>query len=158
MQVANQLGVGLGQFPEGAMKKLDARGAIQGCVFVRCGLETQAIELLAHRGEARPAAGAFGGASAPRPTGGAGGIRVGSGGLGQRGEESGEQDMGRWIEPEAGRTGSEEVLMLWSSDGAAMDRFDLNEPRVAQSFQMQANGVGVETEGLGEVRGGARRR
>ena len=44
--------------------------------------------------------------------------------------------------------------MLGSTDRAPMDRDDLDQAGFAQSFEVEPHGVGVQSEGLGQLRGG----
>ena len=47
--------------------------------------------------------------------------------------------------------------MLGASDGAPVDRLDVDQARLAEAFQVEAHRVGVDTERLGEVLGRQRR-
>ena len=78
-------------------------------------------------------------------------------GLGERGEQAGEEHVRGRVEPEAGRTGRERVAVLRTADGAAVDDLDVDEARVLQPLEVQPHGVGVQVERVGEVAGAARR-
>ena len=89
---------------------------------------------------------------APDPAGLGGVVGVGADPLGQRGEQAGEQRVRRRVEPEPGRTGAQEVEVLGPADGAAVDGLDVDQADLAQPLEVQAHGVGVDAEALGEVR------
>ena len=59
--------------------------------------------------------------------------------------------------PRPGRTGGERVEVLGPTDRAAVDRLDVDQARLPQPLEVQADGVGVQAERIGEVLGGERR-
>jgi hypothetical protein len=66
--------------------------------------------------------------------------------------------VGRRVEAQTGRAGREEVEVLRPADGAAVDGLDVDQARLAEPLEVQANGVGVEAETVGEVLGRQRLR
>jgi hypothetical protein len=77
--------------------------------------------------------------------------------LRERGEEAGEQGMGRRVEAEPGGAGGEEVEVLRAADGAAVHRFDVDQSGIAEAVEVEPHGVRVQPEAVGEVLGGHRR-
>ncbi len=106
--------------------------------------ERLGVRLPASRPQARPVRGRV--------------LGVGAHPLGHRGEEPGEQRVGRRVEAEARGARRERVEVLGPTDGPAVDRLDVDEARLAQALQVEAHGVGVQAERVGEVLGGERRR
>ena len=100
---------------------------------------------------------ALAGLDAPRVPGVGGVVGIGADALGQRGEQAGEQRVGRRVEPEPGRAGGEEVEVLRPPDRAAVDRLDVDQPGLAQPLEVQPDGVGVQAEAVGELLGRERR-
>ena len=90
--------------------------------------------------------------AAPDPTGLGGVVGVGADPLGQCGEQAGEQRVRGRVEPEPGRAGAQEVEVLGTAHGAPVDRLDVDQADLAQPLEVQAHGVGVDAEALGEVR------
>ena len=96
---------------------------------------------------------------APRAADLGGFLAVGADPLGERGEQSGQQRVARRVETEPGRAGRERVDVGGPADGAAVHRLDVDEAGLAQAVEVQADGVGVQAERVGElVRGAAARR
>ncbi len=102
--------------------------------------------------------GALGRAATPVPAGATGGAGVGAARLRQRAEQTRQEHVGGRVEAQPGRAGRQGVAMLGASDPTAVDRLDLEQAGVAQALEVQADGVRVQPERLGEVRGRARRR
>ena len=105
----------------------------------------------------RPQAAARPGALArldPPGVAGVGGVvGIGADALGERGQQAGEQRVGRRVEAEAGRAGGEEVAVLRTTDGAAVDGLDVDQSDLAQAVEVQADGVRVQPEAVGELLG-----
>ena len=148
MQVADQLGVGLGELPERAVQEVDAGACRRGAVGdSSAGSKPSLVELGLERAEAAARLGCAGRRRLPqtRPVvGGVGG--VGADALGQRGEQPGEQRVRGRVEAEPGRAGGEEVEVLGPADGAAVDGLDVDEAGLAEALEVEAHGVGVQPE------------
>ena len=149
VQVADQLGVRLGQLPERAVQERDVETSPPS-VSVAGSKPSRSISAV-ERLRARPRAGAAAGFDAPRPPDRGGFVAVGADALGERGEQTGEQRVAGRVEAEAGRAGRERVDVLRAADGAAVDGLDLDETGLAQALEVQADGVGVEAEPVGEL-------
>ena len=91
----------------------------------------------------------------PAGVGGIGG--VGADALGERGQQPGEQGVRRRVEPEGGRARGEEVEVLGTPDRATAHRLDIDQARFAEPLEVEADGVRVEREPLGEILRGQRR-
>ena len=151
VQVADQLGVGLGQLPERTVEELDAGGAAVGAIGFQRGLEAELGELGLQRPEAAAGPGAGARLGAPDPTGGGGVVGVGADPLRHRREQPGQEGVGRRVEPEPGRARAQEVEVLRPAHGAAVDRLDVDQPRLAEPLEVEAHRVGVDPQALGEV-------
>ena len=121
-------------------------------------LEAEALELTDQRAHAARRPGASPGFGSPDEAGVGGVVGVGPQPLGHRREQPGEQRVGRRVEPEPGCTRCEEVAVLRSSDRPAVDGFGLDEPGVAEALEVQADGVRVQAERIGEFLGRQGRR
>src|SRR6266545_2087881 len=122
VQVADQLGVRLGELAERAMEELDAGGALVLAVGgVGCGLEAELSELVVERPQAAAGAGALAGFGAPCVTGVGGVLGIGTDAFGEGGEQAGEQRVRRGVETEPGRAVGEEVQVLGTPDSGAVD-------------------------------------
>ncbi len=159
VQVAHQLGVGLGQLTERAVQEVDP-GRSRLIAGPRRGLEPEPAELGVERGEAAAGAGAgclcpaFA-SPCPPDVGGIDCLRTDA--LGERREQTGEEGVRRRVEADTGRVRGEEVLVLGPAHGAAADDLDVDEPGLAEPFEMEAHGVRVESEAVGKVLRGLRR-
>jgi hypothetical protein len=89
-------------------------------------------------------------------TGVGGVVGVGTDALGHCGQEAGEQRVRGRVEAEAGCAVGQEVEVLRAPDRAAVHGLDVDEPGFAQALEVQAYGVGVEVEPVGEVVRGER--
>ena len=69
-----------------------------------------------------------------------------------RREQPGEQGVGGRVEPEARCTGAEEIEVLGPPDGPAVDGLDVDQADLAQAFQVQTHGVGVDAESFRQLR------
>ena len=78
-------------------------------------------------------------------------LGVGTDPLGERGEQRGEQGMGRRIEADTRSPVGQEVEVLRTPDRAAVDGFDVDDADLAQAFEMEAHGVGVDAQLIGEI-------
>ncbi len=97
VEVADELGVRLGQLAERAVEELDA-GGVAGAVGFQRGLEPELGELALERAEAAARPGASPGVGAPDPAGRGRVAGVGTHPLGQRGEQPREQGVRRRVE------------------------------------------------------------
>src|SRR3989440_1604173 len=159
VEIADELGVGLGQLPERAVQELDAgRALVLAVGGVGRGLEAELGELVVERPHAAAGAGALAGLGAPGVAGIGSVVGIGADPLGEARQQTGEQRVRRGYEAEAGRAVGEEIEMLGATDGAAMDGLGLDQARVAQAIEVQAHGVGVEPEPIGELSRRQRRR
>ncbi len=152
VQVADELGVGLGEVAEGALEE-GHPGAV--AVGLDRRVEAQLGELLGEHVDAGARPGALGGLAAPRPAGLLGVGGVGAEPLGHRGEEAGEDGVGRRIEVEARCPAGERVDVLRAPDGATVHRLHVDEARLAHALEVHAHRVRVEPEALGQL-GGAK--
>ena len=152
MEVAHQLGVGLGQFAERTVEEFDAGRTAVGAVGLERGFEAQLGELGLERTQAAAGAGAGPRLGAPDPTGGGGVVGIGADPLGHRREQAGEESVGGRVESEAGSAGAQEVEVLGPADRPAVDRLDVDQADLAQALQVQAHGVGVDAEALCQLR------
>jgi hypothetical protein len=85
-------------------------------------------------------------------------VGIGADPFGEAREQTGEQRVRRGVEAETRRAVGEEVEMLRATDGATMHCFRFDQARVAQAIEVQADGVGVEPEAIGELPRRQRRR
>ena len=76
---------------------------------------------------------------------------VGADALRERGEQAGEQRVRGRVETERGRARREEIEVLGPPDGAAVHRLDVDEAGLPEALEVEAHGVGVEPEPLGEI-------
>ena len=75
----------------------------------------------------------------------------------KRGEQAGQQRVRRRVEPEAGSTRREEVAVLGTADRPAVDCLGVDEARIAETVEVEADRVGVQPEAVGELLGRERR-
>ena len=152
VQVADELGVRLGQLAERAVQELDAGGALGGAVArLDRGLEPEPEQLGFQRPQAAAGPCALSGLDPPRVAGVGGVVGIGADALGERGQQAGEQRVGRRVEPESGRAGGEEVAVLRTTDRAAMDGLDVDQSDLTQPVEVQPDGVRVQPEAVGEL-------
>ncbi len=152
VQIAHELGIGLGELTERAVQELDPRAPFVGTVsrFDR-GLETEAGELRLERVQAALRACTPSGVGTPDPAGVGSVGGVGTDALRERGEQPGEQRVGRRVEPQRRRAGGEEIEVLRTSDRAASHRLDVDEAGLTEPLEVQSHRVGVEPEPLGKI-------
>ena len=154
MEVAHELGVRLGKLAERAVQELDARPALVLTVGgLQRRLEAQPAELGLECAQAAPRARAATGIGAPDAPGVGGVVGVRTDAFGQRGEQPREEDVRRWVEAQRGRAVGEEVEVLRTANRPAVYRLDVDETGLAQPLEVQTDGVGVESEPLGEILG-----
>ena len=160
VQVADQLGVGLGQLAERAVQEGDAGdvGRAADCVSSAgskpswVSSDSSASTQLRLRVR-RPAS------LAPRRARSrSASAAVGTDALGQRGEQAGEQRVRGGSKPRPGAPAASEVDVLRPADGAAVHGLDVDEAGLAQALEVQAHGVGVQAEAVGELLGASRPR
>jgi ATP-binding protein involved in chromosome partitioning len=152
MQVADELGVRLRELAEGAVQELDAHAPLRRTVArTDRGLEPEAMELLLECAQAAARAGTPPGLGPPRAARIGGVFGIGADALREGGEQCGEQRVRRRIESHARSTVGEEVEVLGTADGATVGGLDVDDADVAQALEVEAHGVGVDPEPIGEI-------
>src|SRR5260370_33477562 len=138
VQIADELGVRLGELPERAVQELDAgRALVLAVGGVGRGLEAELGGLVVERPAAAARAGALAGVGAPGVARVGGVVGIGADPLGEAREQTGEQRVRRGVEAETRRAAGEEVEMLRAADGPAIDAFRFDQTRLTQATEVQ---------------------
>src|SRR6266540_2667262 len=159
VQVADELGVRLGELAERAVQELDARATLRRAVAgLDRRLEAEPVELALERTQTAARAGTTTRFDTPGAARVGGVVGLGTDTLGERGQQPGEQCVRGRVEAEPGCPRCEEVEVLRATDGAAVHGLDVDEAGVPEPLEVEADRVGVDAERVGEVLRRERRR
>src|SRR3989440_1931997 len=130
VEVADEIGVGLGQLPKRAVQEIDPDPAVLAWLELRLdGIEAEPVELADQSGETAAAPLAPGHSLlTPAPAHSGGIDTVGAELVGEGGEEPGEERVGRRGEAEAGGARGPRGTPLGAGDGAPGGRLGLRQP------------------------------
>src|SRR3954451_9835324 len=140
VEIAHELGIGLGQLPERAVRErhvgLDAGR-------LGAGLETEPAHLGAQRLHAGAGTRALPGFRAPLAPDLGRFLAVGADALRERRQQTGKKGVARRVDPEPGRARRQRIHVGRPADGAAVHGLDFHETGLAEAVEMEAHGVGV---------------